>query len=86
MRIQARRRNRRAFGFWIITEHRGSPARRGGSEIANHTQAGMASSRNLKNFGPRRYFPENPPARIFINVPTRPGHFDIEIDCVAAML
>ena len=25
------------------------------------------------------------PARIFINVPAWPGHFDIEIDCTAAV-
>src|SRR5258706_16276121 len=31
-----------------------------------------------------RYFPKNPPARIFVNVPAWPGHFDIEIDCIAA--
>src|ERR1700719_2620802 len=30
-----------------------------------------------------KYFPKDPPARIFINVPAWPGHFDIEIDCVA---
>ena len=32
-----------------------------------------------------RFFPKNPPARIFINVPAWPGHFDIEIDCIAAL-
>jgi 2-iminobutanoate/2-iminopropanoate deaminase len=31
-----------------------------------------------------RFFGPNPPARIFVNVPAWPGHFDIEIDCVAA--
>ena len=31
-----------------------------------------------------RYFPVDPPARIFINVPAWPGPFDIEIDCIAA--
>jgi enamine deaminase RidA (YjgF/YER057c/UK114 family) len=31
-------------------------------------------------------FSQNPPARIFINVPAWPGHFDIEIDCIAAVL
>ncbi|GAB7521511.1 RidA family protein [Paraburkholderia sp. 2C] len=31
-----------------------------------------------------RFFGPNPPARIFINVPAWPGHFDIEIDCIAA--
>jgi 2-iminobutanoate/2-iminopropanoate deaminase len=32
-----------------------------------------------------RFFPENPPSRIFINVPAWPGPFDIEIDCVATV-
>jgi 2-iminobutanoate/2-iminopropanoate deaminase len=32
-----------------------------------------------------RYFTEAPPARIFVAVPAWPGHFDIEIDCVAAI-
>jgi 2-iminobutanoate/2-iminopropanoate deaminase len=32
-----------------------------------------------------RYFPKNPPARIFVCVPAWPGPFDIEIDCVATM-
>src|SRR6201997_5856923 len=32
-----------------------------------------------------RYFPNDPPARIFVNVPAWPGHFDIEIDCIAAV-
>jgi 2-iminobutanoate/2-iminopropanoate deaminase len=30
-----------------------------------------------------RYFPMDPPARLFINVPAWPGQFDIEIDCIA---
>jgi 2-iminobutanoate/2-iminopropanoate deaminase len=30
-----------------------------------------------------RYFPENPPARIFVCVPAWPGNFDIELDCIA---
>ena len=34
----------------------------------------------------KRFFPKNPPARIFINVPAWPGPFDIEIDCVAAVV
>ena len=33
----------------------------------------------------RRFFPTNPPARIFVAVPAWPGHFDIEIDCIAAI-
>jgi 2-iminobutanoate/2-iminopropanoate deaminase len=31
-----------------------------------------------------RYFPKDPPARIFMCVPAWPGHFDIEMDCIAA--
>jgi 2-iminobutanoate/2-iminopropanoate deaminase len=31
-----------------------------------------------------RYFPKDPPARIFVCVPSWPGRFDIEIDCIAA--
>lgn len=31
-----------------------------------------------------RYFPTDPPARIFVCVPAWPGPFDIEIDCIAA--
>jgi 2-iminobutanoate/2-iminopropanoate deaminase len=32
-----------------------------------------------------RYFPRDPPARIFVCVPAWPGRFDIEIDCIAAV-
>jgi 2-iminobutanoate/2-iminopropanoate deaminase len=32
-----------------------------------------------------RYFPHDPPARVFVNVPAWPGRFDVEIDCVAAL-
>jgi 2-iminobutanoate/2-iminopropanoate deaminase len=32
-----------------------------------------------------RYFPENPPARIFVCIPEWTGPFDIEIDCIAMM-
>ena len=31
-----------------------------------------------------RYFPNDPPARIFVCVPAWPGHFYFEIDCIAA--
>jgi 2-iminobutanoate/2-iminopropanoate deaminase len=33
----------------------------------------------------KRYFPIDPPARIFVCVPAWPGTFDIEVDCVACM-
>jgi len=33
----------------------------------------------------RRYFPEDPPARIFVCIPEWTGPFDIEIDCIAML-
>src|ERR1043166_5434007 len=32
-----------------------------------------------------RYFPVDPPSRIFVHVPSWPGPFDVEIDCVAVI-
>jgi 2-iminobutanoate/2-iminopropanoate deaminase len=32
-----------------------------------------------------RYFPKDPPARIFVSVPACPGHLDIKIDCIAVV-
>ncbi|HEX3830129.1 MAG TPA: Rid family hydrolase [Sporichthyaceae bacterium] len=32
-----------------------------------------------------RYFPTDPPARVFVTVPAWPGPFDIEIDAIAAL-
>ena len=33
-----------------------------------------------------RYFADSPPpARIFVCVPAWPGHFDVEVDCIAAV-
>ena len=32
-----------------------------------------------------KFFPKNPPARMFVNVLAHPGPFDIEIDCVASV-
>ena len=32
-----------------------------------------------------RYFPKDPPARIYVCVPQWFGQFDIEIDCIAAV-
>jgi 2-iminobutanoate/2-iminopropanoate deaminase len=33
----------------------------------------------------QRYFPEASPARIFLHVPSWPGPFDVEVDCIAAV-
>jgi len=32
-----------------------------------------------------RYFPTEQPARIFLHVPSWPGPFDVEVDCVAVL-
>ena len=32
-----------------------------------------------------RYFPKDPPARMFVTVPGWPRRFDVEIDCIAAV-
>ena len=32
-----------------------------------------------------RYFPTHSPARIFLQVPSWPGPFDVEVDCVAVV-
>jgi 2-iminobutanoate/2-iminopropanoate deaminase len=32
-----------------------------------------------------RYFPTDSPARIFLHVPSWPGPFDVEVDCVAVV-
>jgi 2-iminobutanoate/2-iminopropanoate deaminase len=32
-----------------------------------------------------RYFPADAPARIFLHVPSWPGPFDIEVDCIAVI-
>ena len=32
-----------------------------------------------------RYFPDASPARIFLHVPSWPGPFDVEVDCVAVL-
>jgi hypothetical protein len=31
------------------------------------------------------YFPTESPARIFLHVPSWPGPFDVEVDCVAVL-
>jgi 2-iminobutanoate/2-iminopropanoate deaminase len=36
-----------------------------------------------RSMGYARYFPSEAPARIFLHVPSWPGPFDVEVDCVA---
>jgi enamine deaminase RidA (YjgF/YER057c/UK114 family) len=47
--------------------------------------AALRSADRFKAFNEvyKRYFPKNPPARIFFCVPEWTGPFDVEVDCVA---
>jgi endoribonuclease L-PSP len=53
--------------------------------ISSHWRTQSKSPDEAVNAIYSRYFPKHPPARIFVNVPAWPGHFDIEIDCIAAV-
>jgi 2-iminobutanoate/2-iminopropanoate deaminase len=60
-----------------------------GSSLENVLKCNVYCT-SVKNFAAvneiyKRFFPTNPPARIFVAVPAWPGHFDIEIDCIAAI-
>ncbi len=59
-----------------------------GSSLANVVKCNIYCS-SAAHFGAvnrvyARYFPKDPPARIFLCVPEWFGPFDIEIDCIAA--
>lgn len=59
----------------------------GGSSLENIIKC-VVYATSVKDFAVintvyARYFPKNPPARMFVNVPAHP--FDIEIDCVAGI-
>jgi 2-iminobutanoate/2-iminopropanoate deaminase len=60
-----------------------------GSSLENVLKCNVYCT-SVKNFAAvneiyKRFFPTNPPARIFVAVPAWPGRFDIEIDCIAAI-
>jgi 2-iminobutanoate/2-iminopropanoate deaminase len=56
-----------------------------GSDLDHVVQRALHIRRALQDLQRdyKRYFPKNPPARIFFSVPEWTGPFDIEIDCVA---
>ncbi len=60
-----------------------------GTSLANVVKCNVyctsAESFPVVNAVYARYFPADPPARIFLCVPAWPGPFDIEIDCVAVL-
>jgi len=61
----------------------------GGSSLENIIKC-VVYATSVKDFAAintvyGRFFPRNPPARMFVNVPAHPAPFDIEIDCVAAI-
>ena len=61
-----------------------------GSSLARVVKCNVYCTPEESHFGVfnavyERYFPADAPARIFLHVPSWPGPFDIEIDCVAVI-
>jgi len=59
-----------------------------GSSLAQVLKCNVYCTPNPSHFAAfnavyQRYFPDGSPARIFVHVPSWPGPFDLEIDCVA---
>ena len=61
-----------------------------GSSLAQVVKCNVYCTPDPSHFGKfneiyARYFPTESPARIFLNVPSWPGPFDVEVDCVAVL-
>jgi 2-iminobutanoate/2-iminopropanoate deaminase len=61
-----------------------------GSSLAKVVKCNVYCTPDPSHFGRfnavyERYFPTEQPARIFLHVPSWPGPFDIEVDCVAVV-
>ena len=61
-----------------------------GSSLAQVLKCNVYCTPNPSHFAAfnavyQRYFPDGSPARIFLHVPSWPGSFDLEIDCVATV-
>jgi 2-iminobutanoate/2-iminopropanoate deaminase len=59
-----------------------------GSSLAQVTKCNVYCTPDPAHFAAfneiyARYFPDESPARIFLHVPSFPGPFDVEVDCVA---
>ena len=61
-----------------------------GSSLAQVVKCNVYCTPDPSHFGKfnavyERYFPIQSPARIFLHVPSWPGPFDVEVDCVAVV-
>ena len=61
-----------------------------GSSLARVVKCNVYCTPDPSHFGTfneiyARFFPTDGPARIFLHVPSWPGPFDIEVDCVAGI-
>jgi 2-iminobutanoate/2-iminopropanoate deaminase len=61
-----------------------------GSSLAKIVKCNVYCTPDPSHFGKfnevyARYFPTESPARIFLHVPSWPGPFDVEVDCVAVL-
>ena len=62
----------------------------GGSSLAKVVKCNVYCTPDPSHFGRfnavyERYFPTEQPARIFLHVPSWPGPFDVEVDCIAVL-
>lgn len=61
-----------------------------GSSMERVVKCNVYCTPDETNFGKfndvyARFFPVESPARIYVNVPSWPGPFDVEIDCIAIL-
>ena len=61
-----------------------------GSSLRHVVKCNVYCTPDPSNFGTfneiyERYFPVSQPARIFLTVPSWPGEFDVEVDCIAVV-
>jgi len=61
-----------------------------GSSLAHVVKCNVYCTPDPSHFGKfneiyARYFPTESPARIFLHIPSWPGPFDVEVDCVAVL-
>jgi hypothetical protein len=83
--IGSRLTSARTTSSWTSTETTKSYKERDREEDVMKINVLCVSPERFKAFNEiyKRYFPNNPPARIFFCVPVWTGPFDIEIDCIA---
>lgn len=78
------------FGFELVLEQMKHCLHAAGSSMTQVVKCNVYCTPDPTHFAKfnevyERYFPTQSPARIFLHVPSWPGPFDVEIDCVAVV-